>query len=163
MSPNEATLHLFCGKIAAGKSTLAAGLGLASRTVIVSQDDWLARLYPDEMTTWADYVRCAPRLRDAMEPHLLELLRLGISIVLDFPANTPPTRLWMRRLIDNSGCAHQLHYLDVPDEVCRGRLHARNAAGTHDFTATDADFNLITSYFIAPTPEEGFNVVVHRP
>ena len=45
---------------------------------------------------------------------------------------------------------------------CRARLRARNASGTHDYAASDAEFDLITSHFVAPTPEEGFTVIVHR-
>lgn len=163
MSSHEAVLHLLCGKIAAGKSTLTAALGAQPRTVIVSEDHWLARLYPGEMSSVADYIRCAGRLREAMKPHLVALLKAGVSIVLDFPANTLATRAWMRSVFEAAGVAHQLHYLDVPDEVCKARLRARNARGDHDFAATDAEFDLITSYFVAPKPEEGFTVVVHRP
>ncbi len=67
----------------------------------------------------------------------------------------------MRGIIDHSGAAHQLHHLDMSDEVCRARLHRRNAAGTHEYTVTDAEFELFTRYFVAPTPDEGFDVVVH--
>jgi predicted kinase len=53
-----------------------------------------------------------------------------------------------------------LHWLDVPDEVCRERLHRRNAEGTHDFAGvSDVQFDLITSRFEPPAPEEGLEVV----
>lgn len=41
------TLHMICGKIAAGKSTLAARLAEADRTVLIAEDDWLGALYAD--------------------------------------------------------------------------------------------------------------------
>lgn len=153
-----AVLHLLCGKIAAGKSTLAASLAVAPDVVLISEDAWLARLYPDEIHSVADYVRCAARLRTAMAPHVEGLLRAGLSVVLDFPANTVANRAWMRGIIDRSGAAHQLHVLDVPDETCRARLRHRNAAGGHDFAASDADFDIISSYFVAPAADEGFNI-----
>jgi predicted kinase len=49
-----ATLHLLCGKIAAGRSTLAAELAQQPDTVVVSEDFWLARLYPGEILTIED-------------------------------------------------------------------------------------------------------------
>jgi predicted kinase len=162
MSSNEATLHLLCGKIAAGKSTLTAELGSRPNTVVVSEDHWLSRLYPEEMVSVSDYVRCSARLRDAITPHLVSLLKAGISIVLDFPANTPAIRKWMRSVFEQAGASHQLHYLDVSDAICRERLRARNARGEHDFAATDEQFDLITRHFVAPTADEGFNIVVHR-
>ena len=163
MSANEAMLHMLCGKIAAGKSTLAAELGRRPRSVVVSEDQWLGHLYAGEMASVADYVRCSSRLRDAMEPHLVALLQAGLSVVLDFPANTIANRAWMRGIFERAGSAHQLHYLDVPDDVCKARLRARNASGAHLFAATDEQFELITSRFAAPTPEEGFSIVIHRP
>lgn len=162
MSVTHATLHLVCGKIAAGKSTLTARLGQEPGTLVVAEDHWLARLYPGEQTGLADYARNAARLRDAMGPHIVALLRLGISVVLDFPANTVASRAWMRTLFEVAGAAHQLHVLDVPDAVCKARLSRRNAEGTHDFTVTEADFDLFTQYFVPPAPEEGFTLVVYR-
>jgi predicted kinase len=160
---HQATLHMLCGKIAAGKSTLTTALSGAPSTVTLSEDSWLSRLYPGEINSIADYVRCAARLRETIAPHVEALLRAGLSVVLDFPANTLASRAWMRGIIDGSGARHVLHVLDVPDAVCRARLHARNAAGDHDFAATDAEFDAITASFVAPTPEEGFEIVVHRP
>ncbi|MEK9969998.1 MAG: ATP-binding protein [Ferrovibrio sp.] len=159
---SDAMLHLLCGKIAAGKSTLSAELGAAPATVTLAEDAWLARLYPDEIRAVADYVRRAARLREAMTPHVESLLRAGLSVVLDFPANTRANRSWMRGIIDRTGVRHRLYWLDVPDEVCRARLRQRNAAGTHDFAASDAEFDAITAYFAAPEPDEGFEVEHRR-
>lgn len=161
MSQNEATLHMLCGKIAAGKSTLSQQLAKFPNTVVVSEDHWLSRLFRDEMVSVADYIRYSARLREAIAPHLVALLKTGVSIVLDFPANTPATRAWMRMIFEQAQSAHQLHFLDAPDAICKARLRARNARGEHEFAATDEEFELITSYFTAPTPEEGFNVVHH--
>ncbi len=161
MTDNKPTLHLLVGKIAAGKSTLAAELGQAPATVVISEDQWLAALFADELNCVSDYVRCSARLRVALEPHLIVLLQSGLSVVLDFPANTIAMRTWLRGLLDKAGCAHQLHFLDVPDHVCRDRLHKRNAAGSHAFAATDEQFDLITKHFVAPSAEEGFQVVVY--
>ncbi|MBS0549909.1 MAG: ATP-binding protein [Proteobacteria bacterium] len=156
-------LHLICGKIAAGKSTLAAELGRPPGTVTLNEDFLLARLYPGEIRTIDDYARCAARLCEAIGPHVVAMLKAGVTVVLDFQANTLKRRAWMRGLIDQAGVAHRLHYLDVPDDVCKQRLRARNAAGTHEYAASDAEFDLFTSYFVPPAPEEGFDVVVHRP
>lgn len=154
-------LHLLCGNIAAGKSTLAHQLARQMGAVIISEDAWLAHLFAEEMQDVADYVRCAGKLRNAMTPHLISLLRCGVSVVLDFPANTLSQRQWMKAVIETAQADHQLHVLEVPDEVCKARLHARNAAGSHDFAATDAQFALIASYFVAPQADEGFNIVRH--
>lgn len=159
--PPVGSLLLICGKIAAGKSTLAKQLAAQAHTVLISEDAWLAALYADELRCVQDYVRLSQRLRDAMAPHISALLASGCSVVLDFPANTPGTRAWARAIIEQAQAPHTLHFLNVPDEECKKRLRARNASGEHPFQTSDAQFDQISQYFVAPTPEEGFHVVVH--
>ena len=125
------TLHLLCGKIAAGKSTLSAKLVTEEAALAIAEDRWLAALYGPEMKTGQDFLRFSDRLKEVMGPHIVELLGQGLTVVLDFAANTVAQRAWMKSLIDQARVAHQLHYLDVPDEVCLARLKARNAAGEH--------------------------------
>jgi predicted kinase len=155
------TLFLLCGKIAAGKSSLAQRLADRPATVLISEDHWTAHLFAGELNSIADYARCSARLRAAMGPHVVALLQAGMSVVLDFPANTRVTRRWMRSLIEEAHVRHELHVLDVPDEVCKERLRARNAGGEHPFQASDDDYETFTRYFAPPSEEEGFNVVVH--
>ncbi|WP_415878235.1 AAA family ATPase [Methylomonas sp. TEB] len=159
MSKLLPTLHLLCGKIASGKSTLAQELAKTPVTVIISEDVWLAHLYPDNIKSVADYVKHSSSLRGAIGPHVTDLLRIGVSVVLDFPANTVGNRKWMRSIIDRAESKHVLHFLDVSDDKCLTRLRARNASGTHAFVVADTEFDLITSYFVAPQQEEGFNII----
>ncbi|MGJ7611760.1 MULTISPECIES: AAA family ATPase [unclassified Variovorax] len=154
-------LHMVCGKIGAGKSTLTRQLAEAPATVLISEDTWLAALYPGEIRELPDYVRASGRLKKVMADHVGALLRAGVSVVLDFPANTVSGRSWMRGIFEATGAAHALHFLDVPDAVCKERLRARNARGEHPFETTDAQFDLITSHFAAPSAAEGFDVVRH--
>jgi predicted kinase len=162
MSDPRPVLYLLCGKIAAGKSTLAKNLAARPATVLISEDHWNANLFADELKSIEDYSRLSRRLRNAMGPHVVALLKAGLSVVLDFPANTPLTRGWMRGIIDDAKAAHELHFLDLTDETCKQRLRERNAAGEHPFQASDAEYDLFTRYFVPPTPDEGFNVIVHK-
>ncbi|MFD0982706.1 AAA family ATPase [Tropicimonas aquimaris] len=161
MSPNLPTLHLLCGKPASGKSTLTGKLGRQPGTVVLSEDALLSALYGEQMATIADYVRCSARLEAAIGSHVVSLLREGVSVVLDFQANTLARRAWMRSLVEASGAAHTLHFLDVPDEVCLARLRARNACGDHPFEVSDEQFAQLSRHFVPPTPEEGLHIVMH--
>ena len=162
MTAAPPTLHMLCGKIAAGKSTLAAELGESASTVVIAEDVWLHALFADQMTSLADFMRCSALLRAIMGPHITALLNAGVSVVLDFQANTVESRAWMRGLVEATGAAHQMHVLMVPDAVCLARLRARNAAGDHPFAATEEQFHRVTSHLVLPTPDEGFEVVVHE-
>jgi len=138
------TLHLVCGKIGAGKSTLSQQLALVP--------------HPGEIHSIADYLQRAAALRSVLTDHLRALLQAGVSVVLDFPFNTPATRAWAREVFSPMGAAHQLHFLDVADEVCKARLRVRNARGKHPFQASDEEFEQIPRHFVAPAAEEGFGV-----
>lgn len=162
MSPSSPILHLICGKIASGKSKLSAKLGNIPGTIAIAEDDWLSARYSSEMSSISDYVRCSAKLQTVMGPHIVSLLKAKVSVVLDFPANTIANRMWMREIIQASNVDHKLHYLDVPDEICKARLHKRNADGDHAFAATDKQFLQISKHFVAPRPEEGFDIVRHR-
>ncbi|MGX9145437.1 AAA family ATPase [Mesorhizobium sp. 128a] len=156
-------LYLLCGKSAAGKSTLAKRIAARPATLLISEDHWNSHLFFDELKTIDDYDRLSKRLRAAMAPHIVDILQKGLSVVLDFPANTVSQRSWMRSLIDQADVAHELHLLEVPDTVCKQRLKHRNSTGEHPFQVSEADYELFTSYFAPPQPEEGFNIVVHKP
>ena len=159
MTATPAILHLLCGKIASGKSTLAIALADEPRTVLLSEDQLLTALYPGEIATLDDYVRSTLRLRTAIASHIIALLEQGVSVVLDFQANTPAARSWARRLFEAAGADHRLHYLEASDALCKERLAARNASGTHEYEVSDADYDLFTSYFVAPQESEGFHVL----
>lgn len=145
------TLYLLCGKIASGKSTLARQLATRPATLLITMDDWMSILFPTENRTIEDFGRLSARLRDAMGPHIVEILRRDLSVVLDFPANTLKWRAWMRSLVD------------VADDVCKERLRRRNESGEHPYTVSEENYDLFTGYFVFPTEEEGFNMVVHVP
>ena len=90
------TLYLLCGKIAAGKSTLARRLATRPATLLISEDHWTSNLFADDLKTIEDYGRYSARLRAAIGPHIVDILRQGLSVVLDFPANTLRNRDWIR-------------------------------------------------------------------
>jgi predicted kinase len=159
---HPATLYLICGKIGAGKSTLAKQLASRPATLLISEDHWTSSLFAGELKTIEDYGRLSAQLRAAMVPHIVDILRQGLSVVLDFPANTVKSRAWMRSLIAEAQVAHELHLLDIPDEICKQRLRARNASGEHPFQVSDAEYDQFTSHFVPPGADEGFNVIIHR-
>jgi predicted kinase len=162
-SAHVPTLYLLCGKIAAGKSTLARRLAAGPATLLISQDHWMSHLFPAEVRTIDDFARLSARLRAAMGPHIVDILQRGLSVVLDFPANTVTYRSWMRSLITRANVAHELHLLDVPDTICKQRLRQRNADRENSYEVSEATYDVFTSYFVPPGPDEGFNVVVHTP
>ncbi|WP_233237188.1 ATP-binding protein [Bordetella sp. LUAb4] len=158
---DEVTLHLVSGKIASGKSTLAARLAQTQRTVLISEDVWLSRLFPGEIQSVNDYIRCAAHIKAVLAEHVEDMLRAGVSVVLDLPFNTTSSRAWALAIATRAGCAHSLHYLDVADDVCKARLRRRNELGEHPFQTSDAQFDHITRFFIAPESAEHLDIVFY--
>ncbi|MEM7506740.1 MAG: ATP-binding protein [Pseudomonadota bacterium] len=153
---------MFCGKIASGKSILALQLSRTNGGVLLSEDKWLEALYFDQMSSGADYVRCSLKLRSAIGPHVVTLLDAGLSVILDFPANTVEQRSWVFEIIEKTGALHQMHVLNVSDDVCLSRLRNRNARDDHAFVVTEKQFRQFSKHFAPPSPDEGFNVVTHQ-
>ncbi|CAI1796647.1 MULTISPECIES: AAA family ATPase [Serratia] len=153
-----AVLHLMCGKAGSGKSTLAKNLSQQPHTLLLAEDSWLATLYEQQMTTLQDYVRYSARLRQALSEHIVQLLSHGLSVVLDFPMNTPDRRLWARQLAELAGVEHCLHFIDVSDALCKSRIKLRNEQGDHPFVLSEAEFDLLTLYFVAPAQEERLTI-----
>ena len=161
---HNAKLFFLCGKMAAGKSTLARTLAAEQEhAILLVSDEWLGRLYPTEIVDVPAFITYSTRLNEALTPHICALLGRGLSIVLDFPGNTRRQRAWFRQLLDASGADHELHVIDASDAVCKRQLRARSAGfpeGTR--WTTDAEFDAITAYFDPPSPDEGFTIIRHE-
>ena len=155
-------LLFFTGKMAAGKSTLSRELAKRENAVLLCEDEFLVTLYPGEIVTLTDYVRCSTRIRSALAPHIRALLSRGVSVVLDFPGNTRTQRAWFRHLLDGATVEHELHFIDASDALCKQQLRARSAGRVGSAWTTDEEFDLVTAHFEPPTPEEGFNVIQHE-
>lgn len=160
---SSARLIFFCGKMAAGKSTLARELAQREHAVLLVQDELLDSLYPCEITDIPGFVKCSSRLKKALAPHICALLSKGISVVLDFPGNTKAQRAWFRELFERANVGHELHFVDASDAVAKSQLKNRSKhlpPGTP--WTTEAEFETITLYFQPPSEDEGFNVVRHE-
>ena len=111
---------------------MARALTHQKNAVLLVQDEFLERLYPGETVDIPGFVKCSALLRAALGSHVHSLLLRGTSVVLDFPGNTKMQREWFRSLYEGAKVGHELHFIDVPDEICklqptiRGVLFIRN-------------------------------------
>lgn len=158
-----AVLHSLCGKMAAGKSTLARRLAAEQSAILICEDIWLQRLYPVEIATFDDYLQCAARLQKVVGPHVIDLLRAEVSVVMDFPANIPAARAWHAALAATAGARHVLHFVDTPDDRCLTRLHQRNRELPEGaMVMSDEQFVAISRLFQRPDAAEGLDIVVYN-
>lgn len=154
-----ATLHFFCGKAGAGKSTKAAALAQDGSAILLSEDIWLSRLYGDQIKVFDDYIRFSQRLNTVVTPLVIDLLSAGMNVVMDYQANTKRRRSWFRSMFESANAEHVLHFLPTPDDLCLERIAKRNAEMPEGASMlTEADYWHVSSYFELPEESEGFNV-----
>ena len=139
---------------------LARKIAEKTNSVLVSENDWLATLFPGEITSFAEYLDHSAQFRHAIGPHIVKLLQNGTSVVFDFGGNTPKERMWVRSLCKRNGARVVLHYVKASDEFCKRQLQQRNEdlpAGSQP--TSDAEFDELTKYFIPPERSENFEIV----
>lgn len=155
-------LHFFTGKMAAGKSTLSKQIAANEKAVLICEDDWLTHLYEDEIGGLHDYVVYASKLKPLLNIHVANLLDSGVSVVLDFPANTRLQRQWFADLIDAGSYKHRLHYIEASDHQCLQQLRERSEGLADSAFSCEEMFHQMTRYFQAPEDDEPFNITVYQ-
>lgn len=156
---NKGTLTFFCGKMGAGKSTKAKQIAQQGNAVLLSEDEWLAALYPNKMSSLNDYIEYSNLLKPQMKKLVKSMLSAGTNVVMDFPANTLSQRDWFRNIFSEINAPHNLVYIELSNEVCLKQIEKRRKQQP-ERRATDTPdmFEQVTKYFMAPTAEEGFNI-----
>ncbi len=145
-----ATLHLVCGLPGSGKSTFAAELVAEGDAVWLSPDEWMSRIVGD------GYDEHRRTLVEQVQWELAqELLRRGVSVVLDNGFWTRAERDTIRRVALTLGANTKLHFLDVPLPELERRIHERNRAlPPNAFAVELAALREWSILFEAPTPDE---------
>lgn len=155
------TLIFFCGKMGSGKSTLSAKIARERGAVLISEDEWLAALFPGEIKDFNDYISYSSRLKPVLRTHVEQMLVAGTTVVLDFPGNTKKQRAWFKDIYSERGIPHELYYVAADDEVCLKQLKQRqkDQPKRAQFD-TEEVFRMVTGYFEPPADSEGFNVAI---
>ncbi|MGL5983391.1 MAG: AAA family ATPase, partial [Cetobacterium sp.] len=111
-------LHLFCGKMAAGKTTLSKKVADSENAILISEDIWLQKLYSDKIKDFSDYLNYSQRLKEVIKPHVQNLLINGVSVVMDFPGNTVNQRKWLKSIFEEIEAEHIIYFIDLEDKDC---------------------------------------------
>ncbi len=153
-------LTFLCGKMGAGKSTKARDIAGSRNAVLLSEDEWLASLFPNCINSLEEYIEYSNRLQPQMKALVQSVLSAGTDVVMDFPANTVAQREWFRSIFSKINAPHELIYIEQADEVCIEQI-AKRRADQPQRAATDTKemFELMRKHFEPPSSNEGFNIV----
>jgi predicted kinase len=146
------TLHLTVGLPGVGKTTLARELERATGALRLTPDEWMLPLFG---LHWTDFAGT----RDVLEGRLVwvghQVLRAGVSVILDFGCWSPDERYALRAIADLAGADFELHYVVLPEDERRKRATARwREAPEETFEMTLEDHERFRTQFTPPTPEE---------
>lgn len=134
---SKARLILTCGLPGSGKTILARRLAADRGAMRLTQDEWLWAL---GSTPWDESTR--EKVDHELWRLAQEILRLGLSVVLDFGLWARIERDEMRTAARGLGVGVELHYLDVPTDELWRRIEARNSEppwDSHPIRRTDLD------------------------
>ena len=144
----------------AGKSTKSREIAVERNAVLLSEDEWLASIYPNMIASLEDYVKYSNQLKPPIKKLVQSILSAATDVVMDFPANTISQREWFRSIFSEVEAPHQLIYIDIPNEVCLEQIEKRRIEQPERATTDTAEmFARVTKYFVEPVAEEGFNTM----
>jgi predicted kinase len=147
---SEARLILTCGLPGAGKTALARQLAADRSAVRLTKDEWLSAL---GSTPWDSATN--EKVEAELWRLAQEILRLGLSVVLDFGLWARTERDEMRSVARALGVGVELHYLDVPTDELWRRIEARNSEPPWDsYPIRRADLDRWLRVFQAPDAAE---------
>lgn len=159
-------IHLICGPIGSGKTTLANNLSNKYGAVKFSEDEWLNNLFiPDApegllnepmeiIGAWASekYNRSREQIWQVCD----QLLAKNISIILDGASANKEQRDIIRKKAKNHKVGFQLHYINAENSTRKERVKLRNKnkGDTYSIEVSDQMFNYMETFFIHPDFEE---------
>ena len=147
---NETRLILTCGLPGAGKTTFARQWAADQRAVRLTKDEWLIALGSNP---WDEPARL--KLENELWRLAQEILRLGLSVVLDFGLWARVERDEFRAAARALGVGVELHFLDAPTDELWRRIDARNSSPPWDnYPISRAHLDDWTASFQAPDAAE---------
>lgn len=143
----------------AGKTTMSTRIAEERNGVLVSEDEWLSQIYPNQISSFDEYIKFANQIKPLVKNHVQNILATGTNVVMDFPANTKSQRKWFKELFSEIKAPYELIYLEASNELCLKHIE-RRAKEQPERSPFDTEevFLQVSRYFEEPSLTEDLNV-----
>lgn len=126
----ERRLYLVCGLPGAGKTTRSRQIVDSVGGLYLSADEWVLGLGMSLLDF--DF---RVRLQDCLLRQAGELLRCGVSVILEFGSWTRSEREAIRQVGERAGALVELHFVDAPLDELVQRVRARGGLGAEELAS----------------------------
>lgn len=152
-----AKIHLIYGKLCSGKSTLARKLAAQEKAVILSCDELMLTLFPDDGLGSA-YEVISSRVAEYLWKKAFDIVEAGADVILDWG-------FWQKAARDRAAARCQernipvvRHLIDLTDEQWHARIEKRNQAirrgEGQGYLVDEGLYKKFLSRYEAPTADE---------
>jgi len=158
-------VHIVFGPQGAGKSTYSRKVSKEVDGVHLSIDDWMWRLYGEDLPkpmNLAWIMERVERCEQQIWSTSKKISECGCEVILDLGFTKLAKRELFKTLANDADIAVQLHYVDAPHSMRRGRVLERNIekGETFSFEVTAGMFDFMEREFEKPTEEELIRAIV---
>ncbi|WP_261833872.1 AAA family ATPase [Vibrio ishigakensis] len=158
-----AKIYFICGFIGSGKTTYSKELAKSKSAFRFSMDEWMIPLYGEHMEREVFDQRLAT-LQGLFKDSALQLLKLNVPVIFDFGFWSKAERESIMDWAHEVGADAEIHYLDVPFEVCKQRATNRNQdLQGKSYEMTPEMLDMFWSWFEIPSSGEDIVRIDNTP
>jgi predicted kinase len=161
-----AKVFFICGRVGAGKTTYSNQLVAQEKATHFNIDDWMVTLFGADAPNPLNLEWALPRTQRCNEQIWKiskQLVSLNVNVILDLGFYRKEQREAFRLLAENAGIPFEFHFIDVPAEMRRLRVQARNQGSeTKTVEVSDEMFNWAENWFEDLDTEELKTAVVSK-
>lgn len=154
-------IYFICGFIGSGKTTYSQELAEKHGAFRFSIDEWMLPLYGEHMEREV-FDRRLATLQDLFKESAKQLFSLNVPVVFDFGFWRKTERDTFTAWASSVGVESEIHYLDVPLNICKQRAFTRNLdRDGKSYEMTPEMLELFWSWFEIPASDENVVWIQH--